>query len=174
MAPPLTDTRVLDLSTGAVGGVATMVLADFGAEVVKVEPAGGDPWRSLAAAPMWLRGKRSLELDIVAERSRLEELIREADVVVSTDSPAQARARPAGVRRHPRAERSRGLLLDHRLRLDGSVRGVSRLRGAGRGQVGPDDVLRRSAAARGSGLRRRTRRRARRVAGARCRASSPH
>lgn len=34
MAPPLTDTRVLDLSTGAVGGVATMVLADFGAEVV--------------------------------------------------------------------------------------------------------------------------------------------
>ncbi len=93
MAPPLTDIRVLDLSTGAVGGVATMVLADFGAEVVKVEPIGGDPWRPLAAAPMWLRGKRSLELDIVAERSRLEELIREADVVVSTDSPAQARSR---------------------------------------------------------------------------------
>ncbi len=93
MAPPLTDTRVLDLSTGSVGGVATMVLADFGAEVVKVEPAGGDPWRSLAAAPMWLRGKRSLELDVISERSRLEELIREADVVVSTDSPAQARDR---------------------------------------------------------------------------------
>ena len=42
-----------------------MVLADFGAEVVKVEPLGGDPWRSLAAAPMWLRGKRSVELDVV-------------------------------------------------------------------------------------------------------------
>ena len=93
MAPPLTDTRVLDLSTGAVGGVATMVLADFGAEVVKVEPTGGDPWRSLAAAPMWLRGKRSVELDVVADRERLEELIREADVVVATDSPAQAQAR---------------------------------------------------------------------------------
>ncbi len=93
MAPPLTDTRVLDLSSGSVGGVATMVLADFGAEVVKVEPAGGDPWRSLAAAPMWLRGKRSVELDVVADRERLEELIREADVVVSTDSPAQAQAR---------------------------------------------------------------------------------
>ena len=93
MAPPLTDTRVLDLSTGSVGGIATMVLADFGAEVVKVEPAGGDPWRSLAAAPMWLRGKRSVELDVVADRERLEELIREADVVVSTDSPAQAKAR---------------------------------------------------------------------------------
>ncbi|MDE2966730.1 MAG: CoA transferase [Chloroflexota bacterium] len=93
MAAPLTGTRVLDLSTGAVGGIATMVLADFGAEVVKVEPVGGDPWRSLAAAPMWLRGKRSLELDVVEERARLDKLIREADVVVSTDSPATARAR---------------------------------------------------------------------------------
>ena len=93
MTPPLTDTRVLDLSTGAVGGIATMVLADFGAEVVKVEPLGGDPWRELAAAPMWLRGKRSLELDAAADRERLYALIREADVVVSTDSPAQAKAR---------------------------------------------------------------------------------
>ena len=93
MPPPLTDTRVLDLSTGSVGGIATMVLADFGAEVVKVEPVGGDPWRELAAAPMWLRGKRSLELDVAAERERLDALIREADVVVSTDSPAQAKAR---------------------------------------------------------------------------------
>ena len=93
MAPPLTDTRVLDLSTGPVGGIATMILADFGAEVVKLEPRGGDPWRSLAAAPMWLRGKRSVELDPLADRSRLEALIREADVVVSTDSPAQAVAR---------------------------------------------------------------------------------
>ena len=82
MPPPLTDTRVLDLSSGPVGGIATMILADFGAEVVKVEPLGGDPWRSLAAAPMWLRGKRSVELDLVAGRSRLEALIREADVVV--------------------------------------------------------------------------------------------
>ncbi|MCY3587169.1 MAG: CoA transferase, partial [Chloroflexi bacterium] len=93
MPPPLIDTRVLDLSTGSVGGIATMVLADFGAEVVKVEPIGGDPWRTLAAAPMWLRGKRSVELDVVGERGRLEELIREADVVVSTDSPGQAKAR---------------------------------------------------------------------------------
>ena len=90
MHPPLTDTRVLDLSSGAVGGVATMVLADFGAEVIKIEPPGGDPGRELAAAPMWLRGKRSVELDISEDRDRLEALIRESDVVVSTDSPAQA------------------------------------------------------------------------------------
>ncbi len=93
MAPPLTDTRVLDLSTGAVGGIATMILADFGAEVVKVEPPGGDPARALAAAPMWLRGKRSIELDPAAERARLEDLIRAADVVVSTDSPNTAAER---------------------------------------------------------------------------------
>ncbi len=93
MTPPLTDIRVLDLSSGSVGGVATMILADFGALVVKVEPPDGDPWRDLAAAPMWLRGKRSVALDIDADRAALDTLIREADVVVSTDSPAQARAR---------------------------------------------------------------------------------
>ena len=93
MAAPLVGVRVLDLSLGAVGGMASMVLADFGAEVVKVEPPGGDPARAEAAAPMWLRGKRSLELDLERERARLEALIGEADVILSTDSPAQAAAR---------------------------------------------------------------------------------
>ena len=35
--------RVLDLTEGLAGPMATMILADFGAEVVRVEPAGGDP-----------------------------------------------------------------------------------------------------------------------------------
>ena len=48
------DLRVSDLSSGPVGGMATMVLADFGADVVKVERPGGDPLRSLPSAPMWL------------------------------------------------------------------------------------------------------------------------
>ena len=93
MPAVLDDVRVLDLSTGAVGGVATMILADFGAEVVKIEPPGGDPARELPASPMWLRGKRSVELDLEADRERLHALIREADVVVSTDSPATAASR---------------------------------------------------------------------------------
>ena len=42
---PLDGIRVLDLSIGPVGGVATMVLGDFGADVIKVEPPGGDPGR---------------------------------------------------------------------------------------------------------------------------------
>ena len=44
--------------------MATMVLADFGADVVKVEAPGGDRFRSLAAAPLWLRGKRSVTADL--------------------------------------------------------------------------------------------------------------
>ena len=147
MAPPLTDVRVLDLSTGPVGGVATMVLADFGAEVVKVEPVGGEPWRSLAAAPMWLRGKRSVELDVDSDRSRLEELVHEADVVVSTDSPAQSRAR--------RLEYADIRALNDAVVFcsitgfgpTGAVCRVSCLRGAGLGQVGADDVVLGSAAA---------------------------
>ena len=42
MPHALEGIRVLDLSTGPVGGIATMVLGDFGADVVKVEPPGGD------------------------------------------------------------------------------------------------------------------------------------
>ena len=84
--------RVLDLSSGPVGGIATMILADFGADVVKIERPGGDPWRSLAAAPMWLRGKRSVELDLsaTAGQDQLRELAAEADVALTTCRPGTA------------------------------------------------------------------------------------
>jgi crotonobetainyl-CoA:carnitine CoA-transferase CaiB-like acyl-CoA transferase len=83
---PLTDIRVIDLSNGPVGGMATMVLADFGADVIKVERPGGDPFRSMANAPMWLRGKRSVELDLKreVERRRLYDLVKTADAVVTS------------------------------------------------------------------------------------------
>lgn len=89
---PCDDLTVIDLSSGAVGGIATMVLADFGANVLKVEPPGGDPGRRLASAPMWLRGKRSLILDLhsAADRARLHALGANADVVVSTFAPGEA------------------------------------------------------------------------------------
>lgn len=92
MASVLQDVRVLDLSSGPVGGAATMILADFGAEVVKLERPGGDPLRSLAAAPMWLRGKRSVEADLTTAdgRALLLELNRETDVVVTTFRPSTA------------------------------------------------------------------------------------
>ena len=78
--------RVVDLSSGPAGGIATMVLADFGADVIKVERPGGDPFRSTASAPMWLRGKRSVVLDLrdAGERERLHRLVATADVVVAS------------------------------------------------------------------------------------------
>ena len=86
MAGPLSDIRVIDLTNGPVGGVATMILADFGADVIKVERPGGDPFRFLTNAPMWLRGKRSVELDLKreVERDRLFTLVETTDVVVTS------------------------------------------------------------------------------------------
>ena len=86
MAGPLSDLRVIDLSSGPVGGMATMVMSDFGADVIKIERPGGDPFRYLANAPMWLRGKRSVELDLKrkVEQERLHQLAATADVVVSS------------------------------------------------------------------------------------------
>ncbi len=86
MAGPLDDLRVVDLSNGPVGGIATMILGDFGAEVVKVERPGGDPFRFLPGAPMWLRGKKSVELDLKreVEKQRLYELVKTSDVVITS------------------------------------------------------------------------------------------
>jgi crotonobetainyl-CoA:carnitine CoA-transferase CaiB-like acyl-CoA transferase len=96
---PLAGIRVLDLSRGPAGALATMVLADFGADVLLVEPPGGDPFRRLPSWPLWLRGKRSRELDLKREdaRAELRALARDADVVVFTGT--QKRAEALGVSR---------------------------------------------------------------------------
>jgi crotonobetainyl-CoA:carnitine CoA-transferase CaiB-like acyl-CoA transferase len=85
--------RVVDVTTGPVGGVATMVLADFGADVVKVEPPGGDRFRALPAAPLWLRGKRSVTADLATEAGRADvrSLVSAADVLVVSGPPSRAR-----------------------------------------------------------------------------------
>src|SRR5438270_4798076 len=49
MQQGLAALRVVDLSTGIPGGYCCRLLADAGADVVKVEPPGGDPWRSWSA-----------------------------------------------------------------------------------------------------------------------------
>ena len=94
MPPPLNDLRVLDLSIGPVGGMATMMLADFGADVVKIEPPGGDPLRSLGNSPLWLRGNRSVELDfrVPEQRQHAARLAAEADLLVTTLTETQARS----------------------------------------------------------------------------------
>jgi crotonobetainyl-CoA:carnitine CoA-transferase CaiB-like acyl-CoA transferase len=81
--------RVVDLSQGMAGPLATMVLADHGADVVKVEPPTGDLARGEPGFLMWNRGKRSVVLDLhdAADRAHAMVLARTADVVVTSARP---------------------------------------------------------------------------------------
>ncbi|ONH60674.1 carnitine dehydratase [Frankia sp. CcI49] len=77
--------RVLDFSAFVAGPLAAQVLADLGADVIKVEPPGGEAMRAAAyAVAACQRGKRSLAMDLGAAETRpvVERLIRWADVVL--------------------------------------------------------------------------------------------
>lgn len=95
----LRDVRVLDLTTSIAGPYATMLLADFGAEVVKVERPGGDDARYwgppfLDGESLWFlsvnRNKKSIRLDFSVPEGRavLSELLDKADVVVTNQLAA--------------------------------------------------------------------------------------
>jgi crotonobetainyl-CoA:carnitine CoA-transferase CaiB-like acyl-CoA transferase len=79
--------QVVDLSNGTAGPAVGMFLADFGAEVVKVEPPGGDPARAQAGFACWNRGKKGVTADPAdpARRRWLAELIAGADVCLVSD-----------------------------------------------------------------------------------------
>src|SRR3954469_10608321 len=81
--------EVLDLSWGISGPMAAMLLADNGAKVTKIEPPGGDPFRSLSGYRVWNRGKRSAVLDLTdaEDRERFLTLVATADVVIESFSP---------------------------------------------------------------------------------------
>jgi len=93
----LSGIKVVDLSLFLPGPMLTMMMADQGAEVVKVEPPSGDPARQMEpfenGQSVWFRnlnrGKRSLLLDLKAEadRQRLWNLVQEADVFVEGFRP---------------------------------------------------------------------------------------
>ena len=89
MAQVFEGITVLDFSRGMPGSIATMVMSDFGAEVVKVEPPGGDPFRSWPGAIQWNRGKKSVILDLKGEEGRetAKRLAETADVVVENFRP---------------------------------------------------------------------------------------
>jgi crotonobetainyl-CoA:carnitine CoA-transferase CaiB-like acyl-CoA transferase len=86
--------RVIDLSNGIAGSVATMMLAEAGADVVKVEGPNGSADRALPGFVTWNRSKRSAvaDIDFVSGRSLLIGLLRTADVFVHNLSPAKAQA----------------------------------------------------------------------------------
>ena len=89
---PCSGLRVLELSRGLAGSLATMVLADFGADVVRVEPPGGDPLWDEPVALVVHRGKESISADLATEsgRDEIRHLARAADVVVEGLRPGEA------------------------------------------------------------------------------------
>ena len=89
MAGPCTGLTVLDFSLGMPGALCTLVLADYGAEVIKVEPPGGDPFRFQPAWISWNRGKKGIVLDISTAEGREQaiQLIAGADVLVESFRP---------------------------------------------------------------------------------------
>ncbi len=86
---PLEGIRVVELTHMVMGPTTGLILADLGAEVLKVEPLGGDKTRRLVGSgagyfPMYNRNKRSLAVDLKSDQGRelVYTLIRRADVVV--------------------------------------------------------------------------------------------
>lgn len=94
---PLRGVRVLESSSFLTGPYASMMLADLGAQVIKVEPPGGDGFRSFGHrksgwSALWSssnRGKRSIVVDLKSEEglATMKKLIRQADILVENWRP---------------------------------------------------------------------------------------
>ena len=119
MPGPLNGVRVLDLTGVVSGPFATMFLADQGADVLKIEPIGGDITRRSRAtidkdgefSALFIssnRGKRSLSIDIKTDAGRevLTKLVAQADVLVQNFRPGTMERLGLGAeelrQRHPR------------------------------------------------------------------------
>ena len=97
MAGPLQGIRVLEFTEIIAGPFAGMLLADMGAEVIKVEPPWGEPWRSnIPFIPFESRvyislnrGKKSLPLDLTKQQARevVYKLVPHMDVVIINHRP---------------------------------------------------------------------------------------
>ncbi len=103
--------RVVDLSSGIAGGYATKLFADAGADVIKVEPEGGDPFRRWTASGherdgrdgalfRFLSGSKRSVVGAVGEPD-VDALLASADLVVDTEGPAASFDRATLVAQHP-------------------------------------------------------------------------
>jgi crotonobetainyl-CoA:carnitine CoA-transferase CaiB-like acyl-CoA transferase len=90
---PLAGIRVVDLTAMVMGPYCTQIMADMGADVIKVEPPGGDNTRYISVGPVagmsgvfvnTNRGKRSIVLDLRTDEgiTALRELVKKADVFI--------------------------------------------------------------------------------------------
>lgn len=89
MAGPLKGIRVLDLSQGVAGPMASMLLANNGAEVIKIEPPGGDRFSGQLGYRAWQRGKRNASFDLKSndDRQSFLGLVKMADVLLESYKP---------------------------------------------------------------------------------------
>jgi crotonobetainyl-CoA:carnitine CoA-transferase CaiB-like acyl-CoA transferase len=89
---PLAGIRVVDLTSYIAGSYAATMLADLGADVVKVEGLQGDSFRELPGFFGWNRGKRSIAVDLKTAEGReiVERLARESDVAMDNMRPGVA------------------------------------------------------------------------------------
>lgn len=90
----LAGLRVIDMASLYAAPLAATIMADFGADVLKVEPPEGDLFRNSPMWPLVARGKRCVALDLRSPEgvAALKELVAEADVVVE-NYPAPVLAR---------------------------------------------------------------------------------
>jgi crotonobetainyl-CoA:carnitine CoA-transferase CaiB-like acyl-CoA transferase len=109
---PLTGVRVIEMTHMVMGPTCGMILAQLGAEVIKVEPPSGDKTRSLGGMgtsffPLFNRGKRSVVLDLANpdDRETMDRLLASADVFLENFRDGQLEKQGLGPdelrRRHP-------------------------------------------------------------------------
>jgi crotonobetainyl-CoA:carnitine CoA-transferase CaiB-like acyl-CoA transferase len=104
----LAGIRVVEVCTGIPGPVAAMLLAEAGADVIKVEPPQGDAMRASPGFRTWNRSKRGIVLDLETEsgRAQLGGLLAGADVLLHGFRPSRAQRLGLSdadlARRHPR------------------------------------------------------------------------
>ena len=113
MAGPLEGTKVVELGLWVAAPSAAAMLADWGADVVKIEPPNGDPFRGWASSLMGAavdmnppfeldnRGKRSVVLQLENEdaRSIAYQLLEDADVFVTICAHGLCRSSALTMRR---------------------------------------------------------------------------
>ncbi|GJD53475.1 Succinyl-CoA--L-malate CoA-transferase beta subunit [Methylobacterium crusticola] len=101
---PLADVRVLDLSRLVAGNMLSLQLADFGADVIKLEPDKGDPlrhWQEEGVSAWWKvysRNKRSMRLDLRSPdgKATLRALVPGAQVLIEGFRPGTMEAAGLG------------------------------------------------------------------------------
>src|SRR5881392_3625544 len=89
MPGALHGVRVLDLSWGIAGPLGVLLLAEQGADVIKVEPPGGDPFREYSGYAVWNRSRRSVTVDLKQPvgADAFRKLAAGANVLVETFRP---------------------------------------------------------------------------------------